>query len=269
MSAINTRLFIVLCGSKLYHCFRILMDMQQPNLGKKIAKLRKAKGLTQEELVEKCNLSVRTLQRIEAGEVTPRSYTIKLIFTALGHNAYEQATGLPGRLKATGDAMINGFLKFYRYIIELFNLKTDAMKKLTILSISCLGICTVILSACFSTKETVIKPNPIVGTWQILNSNGLRDTMYGNQPGLARYKMITNDNFINLDVRRKDNMMGACMSGPYTISNGVYTEIITTVGMGYNAFLNARNAFKYQLTDSVLYLNGINNNYNEVWKKVK
>ncbi|MGM0473729.1 MAG: helix-turn-helix domain-containing protein [Bacteroidota bacterium] len=41
------------------------MKMAQPELGKRIAELRKARGLTQEELVEKCNLSVRTLQRIE------------------------------------------------------------------------------------------------------------------------------------------------------------------------------------------------------------
>ncbi|MCS5489833.1 helix-turn-helix domain-containing protein [Algoriphagus limi] len=47
--------------------------MKQPELGKKISELRKAKGMTQEELVEKCNLNVRTIQRIEAGEVTPRS----------------------------------------------------------------------------------------------------------------------------------------------------------------------------------------------------
>jgi len=40
--------------------------MNQPDLGKRIVELRKAKGLTQEELVAKCNLSVRTLQRIEA-----------------------------------------------------------------------------------------------------------------------------------------------------------------------------------------------------------
>ncbi len=32
--------------------------MKQPDLGKKIAELRKAKGLTQEELVEKCNLNL-------------------------------------------------------------------------------------------------------------------------------------------------------------------------------------------------------------------
>lgn len=57
--------------------------MKQPELGKKISELRKAKGLTQEELVEKCNIGVRTIQRIEAGEVTPRSYTIKTILAAL------------------------------------------------------------------------------------------------------------------------------------------------------------------------------------------
>ena len=60
--------------------------MNQPELGKKITELRKGKGLTQEELVERCNISVRTLQRIEAGEVTPRSYTIRTILAALDYD---------------------------------------------------------------------------------------------------------------------------------------------------------------------------------------
>ena len=60
--------------------------MKQPELGRKISELRTAKGLTQEELVEKCNISVRTIQRIEAGEVTPRSYTIKTILAALEYD---------------------------------------------------------------------------------------------------------------------------------------------------------------------------------------
>tara|TARA_B100000287_G_C20539278_1_gene744011 strand:+ start:215 stop:1054 length:840 start_codon:yes stop_codon:yes gene_type:complete len=58
--------------------------MKQPLLGKKIIELRKKKGLTQEELVEKCNINVRTIQRIEAGETTPRIFTIKIILNALG-----------------------------------------------------------------------------------------------------------------------------------------------------------------------------------------
>jgi len=62
------------------------MIMKQPELGRKISELRTAKGLTQEELVEKCNISVRTIQRIEAGEVTPRSYTVKTILAALDYD---------------------------------------------------------------------------------------------------------------------------------------------------------------------------------------
>ncbi len=63
-----------------------LRIMKQPALGLKISELRKSKGLTQEELVEQCNISVRTIQRIEAGEVMPRSYTVKTILSALDYD---------------------------------------------------------------------------------------------------------------------------------------------------------------------------------------
>jgi len=65
------------------------IEMKQPLLGQKIQEWRKAKGLTQEELVERCNINVRTIQRIEAGEVTPRSYTIKAILEVLDVNPRE------------------------------------------------------------------------------------------------------------------------------------------------------------------------------------
>jgi len=60
--------------------------LKQPQLGQTILELRQGQNLTQEELVERCNLNVRTLQRIESGEVTPRGYTIKTIFTALDYD---------------------------------------------------------------------------------------------------------------------------------------------------------------------------------------
>lgn len=59
--------------------------MKQPALGLKLSELRKAKGLTQEELVIRCNVSVRTIQRIEAGEVSPRSYTVRALLAAMGY----------------------------------------------------------------------------------------------------------------------------------------------------------------------------------------
>lgn len=100
--------------------------IQQPELGRKISDLRKAKGLTQEELVEKCNLNVRTLQRIESGEVTPRSYTVKIIFEALEF-PFDKSVNYKGWI-------LNWFEQFYIGFIDLFNLKTNTMRKLLILS---------------------------------------------------------------------------------------------------------------------------------------
>jgi len=49
--------------------------MNQPDLGLKVTDLRQEKGLTQEKLAEYCEVSSRTIQRIENGEVEPRSFT--------------------------------------------------------------------------------------------------------------------------------------------------------------------------------------------------
>lgn len=98
--------------------------MKQPQLGKKISELRKAKGLTQEELVEKCNLNVRTIQRIESGEVTPRSYTVKALFEALGveegNFVVEQSPEFPkGARKWLILSFVSGIIYFILGFLEL------------------------------------------------------------------------------------------------------------------------------------------------------
>jgi transcriptional regulator with XRE-family HTH domain/ketosteroid isomerase-like protein len=119
--------------------------MKQPELGKKIAELRKAKGLTQEELVEKCNINVRTLQRIEAGEATPRSYTIKIIFAALDYNIYDSAKSITGTFMRIESTVSKWLGQLYKYVIDLFNLKTNTMKKITVLSVPFFIICAFLL----------------------------------------------------------------------------------------------------------------------------
>lgn len=96
------------------------MKMKQPELGRKIADLRKAKGLTQEELVDRCNLSVRTLQRIESGEVIPRSHTLKVILAALEYEDRESGS----RTMAA----------FRHMVGNLFNLKINTMTKISALA---------------------------------------------------------------------------------------------------------------------------------------
>lgn len=60
------------------------MSLLQPELGRRLTALRKAKNLTQEELAESSHVSARTIQRIEAGEVLPRVSTVRILVAALG-----------------------------------------------------------------------------------------------------------------------------------------------------------------------------------------
>ena len=49
--------------------------MEQPELGIRVSTLRQEQGFTQEQLAEYCEVSTRTIQRIESGEVEPRPFT--------------------------------------------------------------------------------------------------------------------------------------------------------------------------------------------------
>ena len=81
--------------------------MKQPELGKKIVELRTAKGLTQEELVELCNISIRTIQRIENGEVAPRSFTVKTILAALDYDLNKIAESESLKPKSWVERLLN------------------------------------------------------------------------------------------------------------------------------------------------------------------
>lgn len=63
--------------------------MDKTAIAKKIIHFRKQRGITQEMLSEVTGLNVRTIQRIESGEVDPRLYTLRSIADALGVNLEE------------------------------------------------------------------------------------------------------------------------------------------------------------------------------------
>ena len=79
-------------------------------IAQKLIKLRKDKGLTQEELAEKAKINLRTIQRIENAENEPRGQTLNLICKALEidskvligqKNSYAN--------KSIGTILVNGF----------------------------------------------------------------------------------------------------------------------------------------------------------------
>lgn len=107
------------------------------DFGKKLIEVRNSKGLTQDEVAEKCNVTVRTIQRIESGTVKPRAFTMKIISEVLGFDFFETSN-------AGYDVDINvknSNRKDLLFLIkDLFNLKTNAMKKISILATSSLII---------------------------------------------------------------------------------------------------------------------------------
>lgn len=144
--------------------------MKQPELGNKVLELRQNLGLTQAELAEKSNVSLRTIQRVEALEVTPRNYTIKAILSCLG---YDLKNELPGDVPA-GENSKNGHVtriaRFFRYVRELFNLKTNTMKKLSVLTV----FAVLMFAGIFFANTSLIAQNrkmkavteSLVGVWQ-------------------------------------------------------------------------------------------------------
>lgn len=106
--------------------------MKKEIVGQKIAKARQAKGLTQAELSELSSVSIRTIQRLELGQVIPRMYTIKTLSKYLD-------VDLLAEFKDLEELTDNNFFydlltKWICEIKSLFNLKTYTMKKIIILS---------------------------------------------------------------------------------------------------------------------------------------
>ena len=117
--------------------------MNQPELGKKVLMLRAKKGLTQTELAEKCNVSLRTIQRIESADVMPRSQILKLIFSSLDYDLYDQKSRLSLKLTSFLFNVKSVFLHTLNSVFDLFNLKTQFTLKIALLAFASTIIFTV------------------------------------------------------------------------------------------------------------------------------
>jgi transcriptional regulator with XRE-family HTH domain len=233
--------------------------MQQPELGRKIVELRKAKGLTQEELVEKCKLNVRTLQRIEAGEVTPRSYTIKMIFNALDYgwnNSIEIAQEKSGN---AGFLLSSRLEQFYRYSIDLFNLKTNTMKKLSVLAFFMATFLLLAFTLTVHSQSKSTKLNPLAGRWKLVGITV--EPSNANDPAYERRKIKIDPSGTRfLDLRSDLKFETRTISndiynaGAYAIPND---SCFVTVHAGPTGELAATaNLYRYKITGDTLHFTG-------------
>jgi transcriptional regulator with XRE-family HTH domain len=107
--------------------------------GKLIKELRIKKGMTQEELADKTEISARTIQRIENGEVDPRAYTLQMIakalevdFSVFTEDESEEEKDLDIDSKRTWLALIHlsGILPLFIPTIMIWNRKKAEIKEM-------------------------------------------------------------------------------------------------------------------------------------------
>lgn len=96
-------------------------NMKQPELGKRLNEIRTQKGITQKELSDLCSVDIRTIQRIEAGEVEPRMSTLKILAAALENDdlfAVDLIPAIQGEQIKTACivSFLSGILFFFNFI---------------------------------------------------------------------------------------------------------------------------------------------------------
>ena len=134
------------------------------------------------------------------------------------------------------------------------------MKKVLALSLLLIFVC--ILSATASLKSK------IVGTWQLCDKQTMQvDTTY-NDFNQMRYKLITPTNFMVTEVKYYNKILYGGFFGRYTLVKDIYTEFIDLTGSGYGIYQGQENRFKISIKGDFMFIMGLNNPYNEVWKRV-
>ena len=150
--------------------------------GKLIKELRIKKGITQEELADKTEVSTRTIQRIENGEVDPRAYTLQMIAKALDvdfslfvRNESDENREIQkvNDNNWLGLLHLSGIIPLIFPTVLIWNLKKDKIKGIADHYRAVIGfqlvICGIILG-CLWVYWKVNQPIPFIG---VLLMNGL------------------------------------------------------------------------------------------------
>jgi len=110
------------------------------NIGSKIKELRVEKGMTQEKLAKETDLTTRTIQRIENGEVDPRAYSLQMIANALNvdfHMFHDKGSGEDSEEKTARANIwlacihLSAIFLLLLPTIILWHLKKDSIKGIT------------------------------------------------------------------------------------------------------------------------------------------
>lgn len=139
--------------------------------------------------------------------------------------------------------------------------------KLTILFACIVFPCTLFSqSETKHTQQTLDLQNRIDGTWQMCNA---ADSSVNYNDGLESYKIYSKGNYVLSKVFKGTTNIALAFWGIYSLENNVWDETITYTTPNVSAITGHHYLFKLKLDKDYLVINGINNQFNELWKRVK
>lgn len=115
-------------------------------------------------------------------------------------------------------------------------------------------------------QQPVIERSQLIGTWEQVDSLGNPVIFNG---GLSEYKIITPETFSVIQVLRSKGYMLGLFLGTYVLENDTYIENISYAIPNAASMVGSRNLFFIALKNDLLYINGMNNSYKQIWKKME
>lgn len=139
------------------------------------------------------------------------------------------------------------------------------MKKITILSAPLLLVCLIFLFTSVSLSVEGKSKSRFVGTWTQCDKNGNVLSMVDGKT-IGEYKVITRDQFL---VYQSDMKIAAMIfSGSWRVDGDIYSETIRISIPTMVSENGVVNSFRFKFIKGLLYVEGTNNNYNQIWKKI-
>ncbi|BDD11064.1 hypothetical protein FUAX_34960 [Fulvitalea axinellae] len=110
--------------------------------------------------------------------------------------------------------------------------------------------------------------SPLVGTWQHCGKDSVPINNYYRKEGLRRFKVFTEKDFVVVNVLDPDKLCNCEIVGSYTLKDSTYVEKVGYVMPKLRMLIGKENTFKFRIEGDYMFVEGTNNPFNEIWKRM-
>lgn len=136
------------------------------------------------------------------------------------------------------------------------------MKKQSIIIL--LSICMLFLFGVKGNAQSTIDKSKLIGTWEQCDSLGNAKPI---GPSIKEFKVITPQSFTVLQASKEKGVFMGIFFGTYSVENDTYIESLDFTMPQGTGDKGTKNLFYIVFKNDLMFIRGINNPYNQVWKK--